>query len=313
MQNSPKPLVSIVIPVYNHAKYLSEAIDSILSQDYSNIELIVLNDGSTDNTVQVLEKYKGQFYSESHQNMGQANTLNKGWRMAKGDMLGYLSADDVLFPSAISECVDCLQNNYQAVLTYPDFQLIDSESRVIRRVIAPEYSYKEMVTNFNCAPGPGAIFRRDAYIKAGEWNPELRHSPDYEYWLRLGLYGSFEHLKKTLAAFRVHDDSQSFAPTSINRAEEAIRIIENYYRLPNLPKEIIAAKIHSIANANIVVAQLHLRSGRYKETIKRLLITIKLQVKVLFSMRALRMLANGLFNRLGHRLLWLIKNFMRRK
>ncbi|MGH8678564.1 MAG: glycosyltransferase family 2 protein, partial [Burkholderiales bacterium] len=72
------PLVSLVIPAYNHADYLAQAIESVLGQDYPQIELIVLDDGSTDSTRDVLAKYTGKFHWESHQNMGQANTLNKG-------------------------------------------------------------------------------------------------------------------------------------------------------------------------------------------------------------------------------------------
>ena len=305
---SLSPLVSIVIPAYNHDRYLGEAIDSILGQDYSNVELIVLDDGSTDGTRQILESYGSRFYWESHKNMGQANTLNKGWRMSKGDLLGYLSADDVLFSQAIRKSVDCMLERPDAVLCYPDFQLIDPESRVIRNVVAPDYSYQEMVTKFICAPGPGALFRRSAYLKAGEWDPVLRHSPDYEYWLRLGLYGSFTHIRDNLASFRVHDGSQSFALTTVERAEEAARIIDKYYLSAALPAEIIIARNQAIANANIVVAQLHLRSARYKEAFKRFKNAVLMSPSTLFSWRVLRMLVNGLFNRFFHKLLWMIKN-----
>ena len=110
------PLVSIVIPAYNHATYLDEAIQSILKQDYPNIELIVLDDGSTDNTRAVLAKYAGMFHWETHKNMGQANTLNKGWQMSKGEVLSYLSADDVLLPHAVSTSMKYLRGD--VVLTY---------------------------------------------------------------------------------------------------------------------------------------------------------------------------------------------------
>ena len=89
MSNDLQPLVSIVIPAYNSMPYLEEAIESVLSQDYPKIELIVLNDGSTDNTREFLEKYKGKFYYDSHTNMGQAATLNKGWKLIRGDIIGY--------------------------------------------------------------------------------------------------------------------------------------------------------------------------------------------------------------------------------
>ena len=301
-------MVSIVIPAYNHARYLPEAIDSVLNQEYPNVELIVLDDGSTDGTSEVLRGYGDRFHWESHPNMGQANTLNKGWRMAKGEFLAYLSADDFLYPREVGTCVACLRDNADAVLCYPDFDLVDPESRVVRNIRAPEYSYQEMVTRFISAPSTGALFRRSAYLKAGEWDPVLRHSPDYEYWLRLGLHGRFVHVRENLAAFRVHEGSQSFAPTTVERAEEALRIIDKYYRLPGLPAEVVAAKKESFASANILVAQLHLRAGRHREAASRVMRGMLISPRTLCSVRVIRMLANGLFNRHFHRILWMIKN-----
>ena len=237
-----KVFVTIVIPAYNHAKYLKQAIDSILNQDYPNIELIVLDDGSTDNTLDLLKSYGNLFVWERHENTGQANTLNKGWKMAKGDILSYLSADDFLLPHAVRLSVESLLKNPDAVLSYGDFHLVDSESRVVRNVLAPDYSYEDMVTNYICAPGPGVFFRRDAYLKTGGWDSNFRQSPDFEYWLRLGLTGRFMHINNRLAAFRVHEESQTFAQMTIERANEPLKIIQKYYSLPNIPTEIIARK-----------------------------------------------------------------------
>ena len=302
------PLVSIVVPAYNHARYLPEAIESILNQDYQHIELIVLDDGSTDMTSVILQSYGNRFHWESQKNMGQANTLNRGWRMAKGEILAYLSADDLLLPKAVSTAVACLQSQPDAVLCYPDFQLIDPQSRVIRHVAAPEYDYKEMVTKLICAPGAGAFFKRSAYAAAGEWDSTLRQAPDYEYWLRLGLHGRFIHIHEYLAAFRVHEDSQSFAQMTADRAEETLRIIMKYYQLPNLPAEIILARSRSFASANIVAAQFHLRSGRYKDALLKVKNAIVMSPRTLLSLRVLRMLGNGLVNRPLHRMLWSIKS-----
>src|ERR1035438_3997655 len=135
------PLVSIVIPAYNYSGYLREAIESVLAQTYRNIELIVIDDGSTDDTRRVLEGYGDRFYWESQENMGQSRTLNKGWGMAKGEILAYLSADDALMPHAVAKSVECLQQNPDAVLSYCNTNFIDLRSRVIRGVTAPEYSY----------------------------------------------------------------------------------------------------------------------------------------------------------------------------
>ncbi|EFK97736.1 hypothetical protein LDC_0208, partial [sediment metagenome] len=162
-------LVAIVIPVFNGARYIREAIDSVLNQDYPNIELIVLDDGSRDGTRDILKEYKSKFYWESHQNMGQARTLNKGWQMVKGDVLGYLSADDSLLPGAVGKSIECLLRRKEVVLTYCDYYLINSESQVLRRVYAREVDYDDMVRKAICSPGPGTFFRRTAFEKAGLW------------------------------------------------------------------------------------------------------------------------------------------------
>ncbi|MHB1702463.1 MAG: glycosyltransferase, partial [Acidobacteriaceae bacterium] len=194
-----KPLVSIVIPAYNHGHYLEEAIQSVLSQDYQHIELIVINDGSSDNTAEILERYRGSFYVETQPNAGQARTLNKGWTMSRGEILAYLSADDFLLPRAVSTAVDYLHTHPDVVLTYSDFYLVDPSSAVIRGVQTPDYNYKDMVTRLICPPGPGAFFRRSAFLAAGLWDVSLRQMPDFEYWLRLGQYGNFARIPEELA------------------------------------------------------------------------------------------------------------------
>lgn len=306
MKASP-PLVSIIIPAYNHADYLGQAIDSVLAQDYKNVELIVLDDGSTDGTAQVLGQYGSAFHWETHKNMGQSGTLNKGWHMSKGDILAYLSADDLLLPHAVSRSVDCLLDNPDAVLSYCDFDLIDPESRIVRRVNAPEYSFIEMVTKFVCAPGAGAFFWRSEFLKTGGWSPDIHRFPDYDCWLRLGLRGRFVHIPECLAAFRVHDGSQSFSETPVDRAEEALKVMMGFYSLPGLPDDVLTAKSQAMGNAHLLVAQLHLRAGRYLEAFSEMSAAARLSPGSLLSIRFLRMFINGLFNRYIHKMLWKIR------
>ncbi len=296
-------MVSIVIPAYNLSGYLKEAIESVLAQTYKNIELIVIDDGSTDNTRKILEGYANKLYWESQKNIGQSRTLNKGWDMAKGEILGYLSADDLLMPDAVKRSVECLRNHTDAVLSYCNFELIDPQSRVIRVVTAPEYSYYDMVTRAVCAPSTGAFFLRSAFSKTGGWNPHIRHFPDYDYLLRLGLHGAFVHIDETLASFRVHDGSQSFSRTSVETAEEILKVITNFYELPELPAAIVLAKREAIGGAHLKVAQLHLRAGRYLHAVRELREVARNAPKIFISMLFFRVLINGLFNRHFHKLL----------
>jgi glycosyltransferase involved in cell wall biosynthesis len=299
--DSRSPLVSVVIPAYNYASYLDEAIESVLNQDYPNVELIVLDDGSTDDTREVLEKYTGRFYWETQENMGQADTLNKGWRMSEGEILGRLSADDILLPNAVSTTVGYLSANPDAILAYCDYELIDEDSSVLRRVVAPEISYRDMVVTLLCPPGPGAFFRREAYLAAGPWNKELNLTLDYEYWLRLGLQGRFLKIPETLAGFRVHEESQTFAVASEAKSEEYARIISDYYRRRDVPADVRAAKNEALSNAYIFAARSHLRSRRYAKGLSRLLEGLSLYPRNL-SPRTARLIAHGLLNHVRHRL-----------
>ena len=144
-------------------------------------------------------------------------------------------------------------------------------------------------------------------MKTGGWNPAFKRFPDYDCWLRLGLFGEFVHINSCLAAFRVHDDSQSFATTTTERGDEAVKIIEEYYKNPALPKDVIGIKNVAMASAHLLIAQLDLRSGRYFRAMRQIFIAASLSISTLFSFRTLRMLFNGLFNRIFHKILWVLR------
>ena len=305
------PLVSIVIPSYNHAAYLKLAVDSILAQDYPNIELIVIDDGSTDGSADILRSYGERFRWELQPNQGQVATLNRGWLSSRGEILGYLSADDLLLERAVSSAVRCLEENPDAVLAYCDFHLIDPHSAIVRRVRAPDFDYRRMVVEIECPPGPGAFFRRSAFAKAGTWNPQFKQMLDYEYWLRLGLHGRFVRIPEVLAAYRVHPGSQSFAASHHIRPREPIAIIENYFASQDIPPAIRAAERQSLGTAHLLTAQLHLRVGNYRQGLAALLRSFRLKPRNLLSPRTFRVLFNAVFNRLGHRALWTLRGIAR--
>lgn len=307
-----EPLVSIVIPAYNHAGYLPEAIDSVLVQRYPRVELIVLDDGSTDSTRQVLERYGSRFRWESHANVGQSATLARGWAMARGQVLAYLSADDRLEREAVAEAIAVLETQDDVVATYCDFTLIDPQSRVVRRVRAPDYDYGDMLGNVNCLPGPGAFFRRSAYEQAGVWDPSLRQMPDYDFWLRLGLCGRFVRIPKVLASFRVHPASMTYGVVSPERAREAVIIVSRLLGRRDLPAPVAALGDTALANAWLSCAQLDLRAGRLRAASAAVRHAVRFDARVLLRPRTVRMLANALVNRAGHRLLWSLRALVAR-
>jgi len=272
---SDLPLVTIVTPTYNQADYLSETIDSVLAQDYPNIEYIVLDDGSTDHTGEILKQYDGRIHWERQANMGQAATLNKGWAMANGKYLSYLSSDDILYEAAIRELVTYLEQNPSVAMAYPDCDLIDPYSKVIKINVAKPFDYDDMVVKQECNIGPGALFTHDCFAKVGMWRSSLKLAPDREFWMRVGLYGSIKMHRNTLAAYRMHTRSISYSVINPDVAKEYLRVLDAYYDRADIPHRLIFRKREAYANARILMSRVRLRNGdclgaltEYKEAVR---------------------------------------------
>jgi glycosyltransferase involved in cell wall biosynthesis len=292
-----RPLVSIVIPTYNRAAYLPEAIESVLSQSYQPIELIVVDDGSTDDTRAVLARYADRCRCECRTNQGQSSSLNHGWQIARGDILGYLGDDDCLRPGAVQKLVDALMSDAGAVMAYGDYSLIDGASRVIRQVVLIQRPYVEMVRDLRVTPGPGALQWRDALVAAGPWDPGLRLTPDLDFYLRLGLRGRFVHVPGELAAFRVHETSASFRRADPHITGEPLRVASNFFARPDLPPEVRAVERRATAYAALMVARGHMRAHRFDDAVSGLRRAFAADWTVLCSWYGFRLLLSGLVNR----------------
>lgn len=286
------PLVSIVTPTYNQAAYLSATIESVLAQDYPNLEYIVLDDGSTDNTPDVLKKYDGRIRHERQENMGQANTLNRGWSMASGSLIGYLSSDDLLEPNAFTKLVKALTARPDASVVYCDFTLIDAQGRRFRTVNTEEFDEVRLCVDLVCQPGPGALFRREVFDRTGGWAGHLRQVPDFEFWLRASKFGPFVRVPEVLAHYRVHDGSASFRPTTVERSMEIVKVMAEYWGLQtgqNVDR--------SLAMAHLVAAKNHAQSGRFTYLIKNWWKAINYDAVISLSPQAWGRLCSGLFRR----------------
>lgn len=244
------PLVSIITPTYNHAAYLEETIDSVLTQDYPRIEYIVLDDGSTDGTREILAKYTGRIRWESHQNMGETRTVNKGLAMATGEILGVVNSDDPLLPGAVLAAVTVLADHPDVLVAYPDLYHIDPSSNLIRGVRVPEFDYRRMVGRHECTVGPGAFFRRQAVALAGLRDPQFKYVADFDFWLRVGRCGPFMRIPQPLATFRCHPASASVGRRGADMASEHIEMIRKYYDQPEIPQEILKLKKRAYSAAH---------------------------------------------------------------
>jgi glycosyltransferase involved in cell wall biosynthesis len=250
--------VTIVVPVYNRAgRLLSQALDSVLSQDYSNLEALAIDDGSTDATPDALSDYakrhSGRFRWVRQQNQGQAATLNRGFEMADGILLGYLSSDDVLLPGAISQLGAELARRDDAVLAYPAYQVIDEAGDVVDTITPPEYSRAESLRLQDTIVGPGALFRADALRRAGGLRPDLRYLADKELWLRLATFGPFVRVAEPLACWRKHGGALTIAEQGREMAEERLRILDEVFADDPEP-ELLAIRDQAYRNALVLSA-----------------------------------------------------------
>lgn len=283
------PLVTIVTPAYNQGEYLAETIESVLAQDYPHVEYIVINDGSTDDTASVISRYEERIQAVSRENRGQAATLNEGWSMASGKLVGYLSSDDLLDPGAISRLVSELTAAAGAVVVYCDFRLVDAKGRFLRDVCTEYFDRRRLTECLVCQPGPGALFHRHILKDVGGWNPHLRQVPDFEFWTRVSRCGSFVRVPTPLASCRVHEESASFRKLDASRSDEIISVVEStqYSVEPS-------GRARARSCAYLVSGKRHFNAGRYWTGQKRWLRAFLLQPRLLLRMSTWRMLASAL-------------------
>ena len=250
--------VTIVVPVYNRAgPMLADALDSLLSQDYPNLEALAIDDGSTDATPGVLEEYAqrhpGRFRWAQQANQGQAATLNRGFAMAEGTLLGYLSSDDVLLEGAISRLARELAADTDAVLAYPTYRVIDESGEELDTMSPPEYSRVESVRLQDTIVGPGALFRAGALKSAGPLRTDLRYLWDSELWLRLSRVGRFIRVEEPLACWRRHGGSLTLAEAGREMADERLRILDLLFAEEPDP-ELRAVRDQAYRNAYVLAA-----------------------------------------------------------
>lgn len=252
--------VTIITPTYNNADYLAETIENVLSQDYANIEYIVLDDGSTDETPRILSQYSDRIISESHANMGEARTVNKGFGMATGQFVMVVNGDDPLLPKAISTQVAYMQSHPDVLATYPDWLEIDEHSEPFMEVKAWDYDYATMVRRSTCVPGPAALIRKSGLDLVTGRNTNYRFVSDMDFWFRLGLHGPLAHIPQFLATHRTHTASGGIAYRP-DVGTEIIDFMESFFERDDLPDSIQKLKREALSSA---YAQAGTRAGTYK-------------------------------------------------
>lgn len=250
MKKKQYPLVTIITPAYNRADLIEETIKSVLDQQYPNLEYIVIDDGSKDETYKITKKYASKtVHVYKQKNMGETRTVNKGFSLAHGDIIAVINSDDPLLPNSIQAIVTYMQDHPDVLAVYPDWMMIDGKGKEIQRVNPAEYDYLNMLAQHYCIPGPGTFFRKRTIDLTGGRSLDFKYVADFAFWLKLGMYGKLAHIPQTLATFRVHAGSQGIYAKGDMMAQEHKKLVDWVYHDPDLPKEALSVKRQAYSSA----------------------------------------------------------------
>ncbi len=278
------PTVSVIIPTYNRCNLLIEAVDSVLSQTYDNYELIVVDDGSTDETPSLMPDYNPRIRYIWQDNQGESAARNRGMALARGEYIAFLDSDDLWLPEKLSFQVPILQENGEIGLVFCLAQRIDADGIIIPGV---PLSYKRCgnvmslldVLSGNPFPPCSVLLRREFIDVTGGFDTEIRYGEDWDLWLRLVTETKFSCLPNILASIRVHADGQWFFPkhdVAQRLLDDHLKIIQGVFdrtpvigvEAPTLQSEMIAKEYVGAAWTNYVFSDYQLARAQMEKAIE---------------------------------------------
>lgn len=208
--------ISIITPSFNQGHFIKQTIDSILNQGYPELEYIVMDGGSTDATVDILKSYGDKIYWRSEKDAGQSDAINKGLKIATGDILAYLNSDDLYTNNCLFEVNKFFLKNREINWAYGKCRIIDEHNHEVRKSITAyknllmrRYSYNKLLS-VNFINQPATFWRKKVRNTFGFFNTDEHLVMDYEYWLRIGKKCRAGFINTYLADFRIYSQSKSF-------------------------------------------------------------------------------------------------------
>ncbi len=254
-------LVSIVTPSFNQAAFLEETMRSVLEQDYTDIEYIVVDGGSTDGSVDTIRKYSNRLHWwVSEKDQGQAEAINTGFAHGRGEIAAWLNSDDTYLPGAVSAAVRAFEEYPAAVMVYANMKALDERGREINTLSYHQLSLEDLLC-FQIIGQPAVFMRRAAFEASGGLDTRLHLLLDHQLWIKLAARGQIVHVEGTWAAARFHPGAKNRARAAEFGAE-AFRVLDWARSDPTLAPALRRVERRARASAYRVDARYLLDGGQ---------------------------------------------------
>lgn len=222
------PRISIVTPSFNQGRYIKETLDSVFEQRYPNLEYILMDGGSSDETLQVVEPYLPRFaHFQSGPDGGQSAAIATGFAKTSGEIMAYLNSDDVLLPGALNYVSQFFEHNPHIDVIYSHRCIVDAGGTIQGHWILPPHS-SFLMRRWDLIPQETCFWRRRIFEREGNVDPTYRFAMDYDLFVRFMRSGRFRRVNRFLAAFRMHDEAKTTTQLASIGMEEIRQVYSRY-------------------------------------------------------------------------------------
>jgi len=212
-QKSSQPLVSVLIPTYNSELYIKDTLESILNQTYNNLEIVVIDDASTDSTLEIVKRYKDERIKLyiNEKNLGISGNMNKGIKLCHGKYLAIMDADDWSYPYRIEEQVKLMENSPKVVLCSGYMDICDGNLNFknTRTYPTTDKDIRKAIVKYDPISHPASMWRMSEVLKTSLYNKNFPICRDYDLIVRISEFGEYQNIPKSLIKYRVRKDSET--------------------------------------------------------------------------------------------------------
>jgi hypothetical protein len=254
------PLVSIITPSYNQAAYLDQTLRSVLDQDYTSVEYLVVDGASTDGSSEIIQRYADRLaWWVSERDAGQAEAINKGLRRTRGEIVAWLNSDDLYLPGAVAQAAAALGADSSLGMVFGDAVTIDPQGKTLNRLSFGDWGLNELL-RFRIICQPAVFMRRPVLEQAGPLDPDYHFMLDHHLWLRMARLAPVRHIPMVWAAARYHAGAKNVAQAP-GFARETLRLLEWMQAQPDLAPRLQADRRRIEAGAYRLQARYLLDGG----------------------------------------------------